>query len=183
VGVETPRLTELVARARSGRAEDREALFAAAYAELQGIARRAFREERAAHTLEPTAVVHEAYIRAGKIGFEDRRHFFFVMTRAMRQVLIDHARRRQAKRRGGDVKRVRLETDLPDREPVDVLELETAFERLRQELPRKADIAELRLYGGFSASEIATTLECSTSTVEKDWRFARAWLVSELSRS
>lgn len=160
-------------------------LFEAVHGELRVIAARLFRNERANHTLQPTALVHEAYLRlvdATGIRPESRAHFFGIAARAMRQILVDHARRRAAAKRGGGAERVTLtaeEFGAEDRE-FELLELEEALERFAELDPRAAHAAELRLFGGLTGAETATLLGVSRRTAEGDWAMARMWLSREL---
>ncbi len=157
------------------------------YAELRAIAERHMQRERAEHTLQPTALVHEAFLRltAGfTIGFADRAHFLRAASVAMRRVLVDHARARNAAKRG-DALCVTLDEALvaaPDRS-VDMLVLDDALTRLAAAEPRWAEVVELRFFAGLEVPEVAEALGTSTATVKRDWRFARAWLGRELSAS
>jgi RNA polymerase sigma-70 factor (ECF subfamily) len=151
------------------------------YDELRAIAHRYFQGERRDHTLQPTAVVHEAYVRLvdeSRVDWQGRTHFRAVCARAMRRVLIDYARARKRDRRGGGAKPLLLETsDLAD--PLTTLspiELSDALDKLAQLDQRQATIVELRFYGGLSVDEVAATLSISKRTVEAEWTHAKAWL-------
>ncbi|MET0552837.1 MAG: ECF-type sigma factor [Vicinamibacteria bacterium] len=152
------------------------------YRELRRQAARALRRERRDHTLPATALVHEAYLRlAGAKGrWEDRAHFFGVAARVMRQVLVDHARRRGAVKRGGSATRVSLDTVAvtpPAREaPIDVVVLDQALHELAALDAGKAHIVELRYFGGLTLEETAAAVGVSPATVTREWRLARAWL-------
>ena len=140
------------------------------YDQLLRIARRHMRGERTGHTLEPTALVHEAYARLAESGLslEDRGHFFAVASRAMRRILVDHARGRRSRKRDAS-------------EPnVDVLELDEALTRLAAIDERKARVVELHYFGGLSYEEISGVLSVSPATVDRDLRFAKAWLHGQL---
>jgi RNA polymerase sigma factor (TIGR02999 family) len=155
------------------------------YDELRQLASRHLRGERAGHTLQPTALVHEAYLRlvgAEDIGFESRAHFFGTAARAMRQVLVDHARRRNADKRGGNWERVTLDTGLAEEEAVaaDVLDLHAALEKLLQHDADLARLVELRFFAGLTLDEAADALGVSRRKVAKDWSVARLWLQREL---
>jgi RNA polymerase sigma-70 factor (ECF subfamily) len=155
------------------------------YAELKRIAARRLRGERRNHTLQPTTLVHEVYLRlAGgrSESWKDRTHFLAVAAKAMRGVLVDHARRRRADKRGRGFRRVTLRLAEAEGGPsaVDVLELHEALERLAREDARKAAVVELRFFGGMSLEETAEALEISTGTVKRHWTAARAWLFREL---
>jgi RNA polymerase sigma-70 factor, ECF subfamily len=157
----------------------------AVYAELKAIAEREFRRERASHTLQPTALVNEAWLRiaAKPGGFESRSHFLGYAAQAMRHVLVDHARRSAAAKRGGELERVTLVTGdgrEPAASPADVLDLDDALGRLKQEQPRLARVVELRYFGGATIEETAEVLGVSHMTVSEDWRRARVWLAREL---
>jgi RNA polymerase sigma factor (TIGR02999 family) len=144
------------------------------------------RRERAGHTLSPTAVVHEAVIRLlGEPVFDkaaDRSYLFAAAARAMREVLIDHARRRAADRRGGGRQRVQLDAvvDHLEEQGVDVLAVHEALDRLAELDGRQAQVMTLRYFGGMTVPEVAEALGVSVVTVERDWRLARAWLAVEL---
>ncbi len=156
-----------------------------AYDELRRLARRYFRDERADHTLQPTALVHEAYLRLvgqTQISFQDRTHFLAICAREMRRVLIDYARGRARDKRGGGVRPVQLETELvpADLDQAALLELNDALDRLAQLDPRQGRIVELRFFGGLTMEEVAEVLGVSKRTVEDDWTHAKAWLRVQL---
>ncbi|MDH4063462.1 MAG: ECF-type sigma factor, partial [Acidobacteriota bacterium] len=156
------------------------------YPELKRIARGLMRRERAGHTLQPTAVLHEAFVRlVGQApeDWHDRAHFLGFATRLMRQVLVDHARRHQAAKRGAAGVRVTLDEDLMGgREPsFDILDLDRALERYAALDPRGAQVAALRVFGGLTVQEAAACLDVSPRTVNGDWAVARLWLARELS--
>lgn len=154
------------------------------YGELRRIARRCMRSQRPDHTLEPTALVHEAYLRlasARPAGWESRTQFLAVAATAMRHVLIDCARRRHAARRYGGRRVTLVENSaVEEAEPVDLLALDEALSRLAAVDDRSARVAELRYFGGLEVEEVAEVLGVSAPTVKRDWRFARAWLKKEL---
>lgn len=153
--------------------------------ELRQIARRCLARERGHHTLQPTALVNEAWIRlAAERGmtWHDRGHFFAVSAQLMRFILVDYARRRGAPKRGGDLCRVTL-TDtlaLSENHTLGLLQIDAALTRLERDDPRKARVAMLRVFCGASVDETARALGISSVTVNRDWRFARAWLQREL---
>ena len=156
------------------------------YEELHRLAQGFFRDQRRAHTLQPTALVHEAYLRLAEHTrgkFESRTHFLATAATAMRQILVDHARRRGAEKRGGDAGRITLKDaglpDESDRGELDLLELNDALERLAALDERKARVAELRLFAGLTLAEVGDALGVSRMTVSTDWRLASAWLASE----
>ena len=155
------------------------------YAELRRVAARQLRHERDGHSLQPTALVHEAYLRLvdqRQVHWQNRAHFFAVSAQVMRRILVDHARRRKAAKRGDDVERVPLAQDIaaPASDAISVLALDRALERLAAVDPALARIVELRAFGGLTVDEAALVLKVSPSTAKRDWRTARAWLVREL---
>ena len=159
----------------------------ALYAELHRIAASHLRHERSDHTLQPTALLHEAYLKLSAEGqrrFTDKTHFLAVASRVMRQVLVDYARARATAKRGGKSTRsgdVQLAA-LPRSEPIDVLRVHRALELLTQEDSALAELVELRYFGGLTPVEIAEVLRRSIHIVRHDLRFAQAWLRRELSR-
>ena len=180
-------ITRLLGRIDAGDAAAKEELVAVAYDELRGQAGRLMRNERPEHTLQPTALVHEAAIKllneSNLGGAESRGLFFWAMARAMRQVLVEHARARKAQRRGGDARRVPLDFTLAQVEAaaaVDLLALDEVLVQLAALDERKYNVVMLRFFGGMELAEIAEHLGVSLSTVNKDWQFARAWLRTRL---
>lgn len=172
---------------------DREAfeqLVPLVYEELRRRAQNALAKERRGHTLQPTALVHEAYLRLvdqSRIPWQNRFHFYAVSARAMRHVLVDHARRRLADKRDGGrtfvpLSRAGVEAATPP-PSLDVLALDRALERLAELDPRQAKLVELRVYGGLTIDEAAGALEVSAATVSRDWRHAEAWLHREMAGS
>lgn len=155
------------------------------YDELRRLAGAVLGGERASHTLQTTALVHEAYLRlsgSAGAGWTDRAHFFRVAAKTMRHILIDHFRQRAAEKRGGGARGVRLSETaalLNDSE-TEILELEDALEQLTALSPEKARVVELRFYAGCTIDETAEALGISTATAERHWRFARAWLKTQL---
>lgn len=155
------------------------------YGELRSIAEQFMRNERRGHTLQPTAVVHEAYLRLGdQQDWQSRAHFFASAAKAIRRVLVDHARRRGAAKRVGERVRVGFDDGQSSAEPwdTDLLELDRALRELSKVDARQARIVELRFFGGLSVAETAELLGVSDRTVEGDWRMARAWLHRALSK-
>lgn len=153
------------------------------YEELRRLAAGYFRTQPSGHTLQPTALVHEAFIRLARSNdFESREHFFAVAATAMRQVLASHARRRRALKRGGEMSRVTLSgLQLPESEGIDLVTLDDALEQLERLSERQANVVVYRFFGGLTLPEIAKAMGVSLTTIEKEWRRARAWLASELS--
>ena len=157
------------------------------YEELRAMAGAYFRAESIQHTLQPTALVHEAYLKLARQGHPDwqgRTHFLASAARAMRQILVDHARRKRRSKRWGECLRVELGEGPVSfgQRPEDVLALDQALLKLARKDPRKAHIVELRYFGGLTMEEIAELLGVSKSTVEKEWTFIRAWLRREFSQ-
>lgn len=156
------------------------------YEELRILARAQLRGEQAGHTLRPTELVHEAYVRLvdpPDPGWESRRHFFGAAARAMRQVLVDHARRRDAEKRGSGRRPVTLATEdavIGPRPSVDILDLERAMEALERQDPELARLVELRFFAGLTVAEVAAALGISERKAAKDWSVARLWLRREL---
>jgi RNA polymerase sigma factor (TIGR02999 family) len=167
------------------RAGDLDALMPLVYDELRGLAAAQMRRERAGHSLQPTALANEAYVKlvdTAKAGLEGRAHFFAVAARAMRQVLVDHARRRNAAKRGGEFQRITLSVAAPiGEEPLyDLLDLDAALAELARLDERKARVLELRFFAGMTMDEVGRVLGISGKTVEADWYMARAWLRNKL---
>jgi RNA polymerase sigma factor (TIGR02999 family) len=182
----TPNATQVVCDLAGGDAAAAEKLMPLVYKELRVLAARYFGREATGHTLEPTAVVNEAFVRLVNkpdAAWNGRTHFVGVAARAMRQVLIDHARRRKAGRRGGGWKRVTLSgigAGSAGLAQVDAIDLDNALEKLSAIDERRSRVVELRFFGGLTNAEVAEVLGVSAATIEGDWRFARAWLRREL---
>ena len=180
-GESTSDVTRLIGRLRSGKAGALDELLSAVYDALRDIARNQLRGERANHTLQTTELVHEAYMKLvdhETVDWQDRQHFFAVAARAMRQILVDHARRRTAQKRGGEAETVPLDDVTPRREvgPGTLIALHDALDRLAERDERKAQVVECRFFGGYTTQETADVLDVSRSTVVRDWRAAQAWL-------
>jgi RNA polymerase sigma factor (TIGR02999 family) len=180
-------VTTLLTDARRGDDAATDRLFALVYDELREMARRQLRHEREGHTLNPTALVHEAYLKlvGGAGAFEDRSHFLAVAARAMRQVLIDHARARHAKKRSGSKVRVAFDEERVHggHDESMLIALDDALTALSDLSPRLARVVEFRYFAGLTENEIASALDLSVRTVQRDWRKARAWLSRELADS
>jgi RNA polymerase sigma-70 factor, ECF subfamily len=181
-------VTALLTAWSSGETAAFERLLPIVYGELKAIARQVFRLERRDHTLQPTAVVHEAFVKlaGGEASFRDRAHFYAVASQAMRQVLVDHARARGARKRGGNATRMELgDPACSDGElsAADVLAVDEALSRLATLDPDQARIVELRFFGGLTVEETAEVLGSSAPTVKRHWRLARAFLARELAAS
>lgn len=155
------------------------------YEELRQLARRHMGRERSGHTLQVTALVHEAYARLVKadVGLHGRGHFFAVASSVMRRILVDHARARASLKRGGGARRVTLDEQMPAADlGQDVLDLDEALQRLAALDDRKARVVELHYFGGLTYPELARAFEVSPATIDRDLRFAKAWLKRELGR-
>jgi RNA polymerase sigma factor (TIGR02999 family) len=156
------------------------------YEELRRRARHFVIRERPGHSLRPTALIHEAYLRlvgSKPVDWRDRRHFYALSSRLMRQILVDHARARRSRRRGGGAPAASFDEELTGREPApDLVRLDEALRALAETDERKSRVVELRFFGGFTAEETAEFLNVSPQTVLRDWRLARAWLDREMKR-
>jgi RNA polymerase sigma factor (TIGR02999 family) len=177
-------VTRLLAAARGGERQALEQLYALVYGELRGMAEARLRRERGGHTLQPTALVNEVYLRLdpAKDSWENRRHFFGAASQAMRRILVDHARRRLADKRGGDLERVTfadLDVESPEAD-VDLVALDEALEDLSRDEPRLAEVVTMRVFAGMSIEETGQALELSPATVKRDWLFARALLAERI---
>jgi RNA polymerase sigma factor (TIGR02999 family) len=155
--------------------------------ELRRLARGQMRNERPGHTLQPTALVHEAYLRlvdVRNIPWKDRSHFFAIAARSMRQILVEFARSRQFQKRGGGAEILTLDPELAGLERgKDLVALDDALQHLATFDPRKAQIVELRFFGGLNIDETADALDVSPKTVARDWKLAKVWLLRELTRA
>ncbi len=179
-------VTELLIRWRAGDREALHALVPLVYQELRAKAHGMLRVERPGHTLQSTALVHEAYLKLvgqGPPEVQNRAHFFAVAARLMRQILVDYARTRGAAKRGAAC-RVELEEGLEaaGKEAVDVVALDDALLALAKRDAQQSHIVELRFFGGLTLEETAEVLEISASTVKRDWRLAKAWIARDLQR-
>ena len=178
--------TSIMMRARGGDQRAKGEVIAMVYDELRRVASGMMRRERTEHTLSPTAVVHEAVIRLiGDAVIEsspDRAFLFASAARAMREVLIEHARRRSTDRRGGGWRRAPLDlvVDYFEERDLDIVAVHEALGRLAEQNERQAQVMTLRYFGGMSVPEVAAAIGVSVATVERDWRLARAWLRCEL---
>jgi RNA polymerase sigma-70 factor (ECF subfamily) len=179
-------ITLLLEKWRGGNRHALAELMPLIYSHLRSMAAGIMKSERSGHTLSPTAVVHEIYLRlyGVNVAWQDRRHFLAIAAREMRRVLVDHARSRQREKRGGDMQRITLtnldaqsslEIDL-----VDLLSMDQALDKLHLIDARKSEVVNLILFGGLTVEETAATLQISTATVNRDWKFARAFLHQEL---
>jgi RNA polymerase sigma factor (TIGR02999 family) len=179
-------VTRVLAEIRRGHHDNLDPLLPIVYAELQRLAQRQLRGERGDHTLQTSDLVHEAYLKLdalGHIQWKNRAHFFAIAVQAMRRVLVDHAVRRQAAKRGGKRRRVPLDEAMmiSDAQSDDVLAVHDALFELEAIGERLARIVECRYFAGLSIEATAEALEISTATVKRDWIMARAWLHRKLS--
>jgi RNA polymerase sigma-70 factor (ECF subfamily) len=179
-------ITRLLNAWQHGDAAARDRLFVLVYDELRRRAAVQLRSERRDHTLRPTALVHEAYLRLmgqDHARWEGRSQFFAIASEVMRRVLVDHARGRKAVKRGGTAVRVALEEDVAAAAPreVDLIALDTALNELAAMDPRQSRVVEMRYFGGLGTAQIAEVLGVSRATVDRDWRFARTWLYRRLA--
>ena len=178
-------VTSLLQQWRAGNAEALEQLVPLVYNELRLVARARLRGERAGHTLQPTALVHEAYVRlvGGKVPPLNRAHLFAIAARLMRQILVDHARKKAAQKRRGAASVLALDESIPapDIPTVDILALDEALTELHAFESRLCRVVELKFFAGLNIDEIAQALDVSPATIERDWTVARAWLYQRLS--
>lgn len=179
-------ITLLLHAASSGSREDLDALMAAIYHDMRRLAMSHMGGERRNHTLQPTALVHEAYVKLidqRSTDWKDRLHFFAVASRIIRRILIDHARARDADKRGGGATRIVVgdrDVAAPERD-IDLIALDEALVELARLDEQQARIVELRFFGGCTVEEIAEVLKIGKRTVDRDWQIARAWLFDRLS--
>ena len=183
-------VTRLLSAWRSGDAHALERLTPLVYQELRELAHRYMRRERRNHTLQATAVVHEAYVRlvGMDVPWENRTHFYAVAARLMRRILVDHAKARHREKRGGPVTMVSVDVYQEDTDhiigssagQIDVLEIDEALERLAGQDQRLANVVELHYFGGLTYQETAQALEISEATVHRDLRLAKAWILNQI---
>jgi RNA polymerase sigma factor (TIGR02999 family) len=165
-----------------------EKLMPLVYEELRRVARSYLARERGDHTLQATALVHEAYLRLAdqtRLTWKDRAHFYGIAARLMRRILVDHARVHNAAKRGGLAQKLSLDEarELPTKDAVDLVELNGALESLAHDYPRKSEVVELKFFGGLDAKEISEMLQVSEKTVLRDWNFAKLWLCRALTQN
>lgn len=175
--------TQLLSEWREGHPQALSRLTPLVYDELRRLARHYMKAERGSHTLQATAVVHEAFLRLiqADIALQDRGHFFALASRLMRRVLVDHAKSRARIKRGPGANQVLTEDTLPPVAGVDLVALDDALESLQQLEPRLAQVIELHYFGGLTYEQIAVACGSSTATVHRDIRLARAWLLNEIA--
>jgi len=179
-------VTQLLLQASAGDQKAVDALFERVYGELRGLAKNYLQDERSDHTLQATALVHEAYVRlvgSDQIEWQNRAQFFGVASQIMRRILVDRARARKTAKRSGQWARVTLDESLAEHQPrdVDMLDLDAALTDLASFDARKSQVAELRFFGGLTLEETGHILGLSVATVEREWKVARAWLYARLT--
>jgi RNA polymerase sigma-70 factor, ECF subfamily len=177
-------VTRLLAEVRKGNRVAEDQLIPLVYDELRRLAAGYMRKERLNHTLQATALVHEAYLKLipQRVSWQNRAHFFGVAAQQMRRILVDHARKQKAAKREGAEKKIQLEEALvmASEQPDDLLEVHEALERFSGEHERQSRVVELRFFGGSTEDEIAQILGVSVETVKRDWKFAKAWFKVQL---
>lgn len=181
-------ITQILRDWSAGDASAPDRLLPLVYNELRAVGASYLRRERADHTLQATALVHEAYLKMVNqkwAAWQNRIQFASIAARAMRQVLVEHARANKAAKRAGQRQKVYLDETQEIRAPhnPDLIELDQALQDLTELYPRKAEVVELKFFGGLEIDEIAQALNISTKTVKRDWTFARAWLCRELTEN
>jgi RNA polymerase sigma factor (TIGR02999 family) len=179
-------ITRLLRRLKGGDAEAREELIPLVYDELRRLAGYYMREERRGHTLQPTALVHEAFLRlaaSDQVDWQGRAHFFAVAARIIRNILVDHARSFKSQKKGGEFGRVAFDEayTYAAEHNAELLALDEALNALSAFAPRQREVVELRFFGGLSEEEIAEVQGVSVRTVKRDWRIAKSWLYARLS--
>lgn len=180
-------LTELLLGWSGGDQEALEAIVNQTYSELRRIARRCLSAEQPGHSVHATVLVHEAYLQlveAPQVQWQNRAHFFAIVAKVMRRILIDHARARGSAKRGGQIRRVNLDEALLVAGELDpeILHLDAALKRLAIFDARKAQVVEMRYFGGLTAGEISSVLGISPQSVNRDWSLAKAWLAREMTK-
>lgn len=182
---EKTEVTQLLKKARNGDRESLDRLLPLIYDELRRVAANQLHRERADHTLQATALVHEAYLRLldqREVDWQNRAHFFSIAAEMMRRILVNHAVQRNAQKRGDGATRLSLDEaiSLPDEKDFDLISLDEALKQLAEYDPTQARIVELRFFGGLTIEETAEVLGISDSTVKREWRMAKAWLKTQL---
>jgi RNA polymerase sigma-70 factor, ECF subfamily len=183
----TQELTQMLIQLSEGKSQVVDEILPLIYDELRSLASNYLRRERSDHTLQPTALVHEAYIKLidqTQVKWQNRAHFFGIAANIMRRILVDHARKHGANKRGGDAEKMPLEEEIlivSEGKSAELLALDEALENLAKVDPQKSKIVELRYFGGLSVEETAEVLGISEITVKRHWRMAKAWLYGQLS--
>lgn len=179
-------LTTLLLDWRAGNPAAADQLASVLYNELRSLARQSLRHERPDHTLQPTALVNELYVRlfgaSAPVIWQNRAHFFAIAAQTLRRILVDHARAQRADKRGGNQVKISLTEaqEWTESRDEDIVAVEEALLQLEKLQPRAAQVVELRFFGGLTEEEVAEVLGVSPITVKRDWKFARAWLMSQL---
>src|SRR5918994_2482630 len=181
-------VTRLLVRLTDGDRGVLDDLLPVVYGELRRLAASYLRKERVGHTLQPTALVHEAYMRLvdqTQVQWQNRAHFFGVAAQMMRRILVDHARQNQAEKRGGEFQKLSLDEniDVSGDQAADLVALDEALQRLHEIDPQKSRVVELRFFGGLSVEETAEVLGVSAPTVKRQWRMAKAWLFGQVQKT
>jgi RNA polymerase sigma factor (TIGR02999 family) len=184
---EKSEVTKILLEWNQGDPEAPARLMPLVYEELRRRSADCLRRERGDHTLQATALVHEAYVRLvdqTRLNWKDRAHFYGIAARVMRRVLVDHARAHKAAKRGGLAQKLSLDEarELPAKMEPDLVELDNALGRFAKDYPRKSEVVELKFFGGLDAREIAEVLQVSEKTVLRDWNFAKLWLCRALTQ-
>ncbi len=183
----TQELTQLLVQLSEGKSQAVDDILPLIYDELRRLASNYLRRERSDHTLQPTALVHEAYIKLidqTQVKWQNRAHFFGIAANIMRRILVDYARQHKADKRGGAAEKLPLEEEIlivSEGKSAELLALDEALENLAKIDPQKSKIVELRYFGGLSVEETAEVLGVSEITVKRHWRMAKAWLYGQLS--
>jgi RNA polymerase sigma factor (TIGR02999 family) len=183
-----PDVTQILKDWSGGDSTAPEKLMPLVYEELRRLARNYLARERGDHTLQATALVHEAYLRMvdeKRVSWQSRAHFYGIAARLMRRILVDHARAHNAAKRGGLEQKLTLDEarDLPTKNAVELVALDGALENFAQTYPRKSEVVELKFFGGLDAKQISEVLQVSEKTVLRDWNFAKLWLCRALSEN
>ena len=178
-------VTELLVAWSRGNQEALDQLIPLVHGELRRLARRHMARQRKGHTLQPSALVNEAYVRLvdlSRVRWQDRAHFFAMSSRLMRRILVDHARARQSLKRGAGAPHVSFDETLaiPVERAVDLVKLDDALQELAVVDTRKSEVIEMRFFGGLSVEETAEALKVSPDTVMRDWKLAKAWLLRQM---
>ena len=181
-------ITQLLDRLRDGDSAASEAIIPLLYEELRAIAARCLKSERRGHTLQPTALVHEVFLKLVNqkdADYRSRGHFMAIAAMVMRRILVSHAEKRAAAKRGGGAARVPFDDEMGAHleKNIDLVALDEAMNKLAQRDPRKAKVVEQRFFAGIEMSQIAENLGVSLSTVKRDWEYARTWLMREIECS
>lgn len=181
-----PDVTNLLNQSAEGNGPAMEQLFPIVYQELRGIAANYLRHERRNHTLQATALVHEAYLRLVNwetVSWQNRAHFFSVAAQVMRNILVDYARRKKSEIRGGNLERITLDERIgfAPMSEIDLVALDDALNELAKLSERQSKIVELRFFGGLTIEETAETLKVSEMTIKRDWNLSKAWLYEKLN--